>query len=255
MKPVSTFVNAYEIISRLEKKYAPPSWSFFSEVKSSVGFGNRRADGIAVAMWRSLGLEIHGFEVKTNRTDWLRELKDASKSDEIFKYCDRWWVVVSEQKIVEDGELPPTWGMQVANKNGLRLAVKAPKLTPVPLTTAFVAEILRRQFNSSKRPEALELEFQRGVDCGKERATSLEMKYEIERAEKTRKAIEEFEKVSGVRINDWHAGDIGAAVKAVLDYGPERIQEHLEYWKREVEIILKKVNESIAAFQTLRIAK
>lgn len=127
-------MNAYEIIARLERKYAPPSWAFFTEVKSSVGFGSRRADGVAVAMWRSLGLEIHGFEVKCSRPDWLNELKDAGKSDEIFQYCDRWWIVAADKAIIKDGELPPTWGLQVPNGHGVKVVVRAPKLKPVALT-------------------------------------------------------------------------------------------------------------------------
>src|SRR6266404_4533381 len=143
--------SAHEVIVMLENKYCAPSWAFFTEVKSSVGFGNRRADGIAVAMWRSLGLEIHGFEVKCSRTDWLNELKDGGKSEEIFKYCNRWWIVAADDSIVRNGELPPTWGLQIPNGRGMRVATKAPKLAPEPLTVWFVAEVLRRSFKSQKR--------------------------------------------------------------------------------------------------------
>jgi hypothetical protein len=239
--------SAHEVIVMLEKKYCAPSWAFFTEVKSSVGFGNRRADGIAVAMWRSLGLEIHGFEVKCSRADWLNELKDGGKSEEIFKYCNRWWIVAADDSIVHNGELPPTWGLQIPNGRGMRVATKAPKLLPEPLTVWFVAEVLRRAFDSQKRPEALDIEFQRGRDAGKAEATNYNYKYEMEKAEKLQKRVDEFEKASGVRIDSWQdVKDIGAAVKSVMELGPKRITEGLSYSRDEVARMLKDLDEALA---------
>lgn len=242
-------LGAYQVIALLEKKYCAPSWAFFKEVKSSVGFGNRRADGLAVAMWRSLGLEIHGFEVKCSRADWLNELKDGGKSDEIFRYCDRWWVVVGDASIVHDGELPPTWGLQVPHGRGLKVAHKAPKLKPDSLTTWFLAEVLRRQFDSAKRPAILNLEYERGFAAGKERATSADLRYEVEKAEKQRKTVEEFEKAAGIRIQDWNAGDVGAAVKVILECGTEKLRDRLTWAREEVAGILKTLDDRIAEFK------
>jgi len=244
-KPAKKF-SAYEIIAKLEKKYAPPSWGFFTEVKSSVGFGNRRADGIAVAMWRSLGLEIHGFEVKCSRADWLNELKDGGKSDEIFKYCNRWWIVIGDASIVKDGELPPTWGLQTPHGQGLKVLVKAPKLDPDPLTVWFVAEILRRHFDSMKRPEKLQAEYHRGLEAGKAQAVPFEMKYAVEQADKLKRRVEEFEQSSGVKIDDWrHGKNVGAAVKAILDLGPAKIKDKLAFARGEVSRTLADIDEVI----------
>jgi hypothetical protein len=239
--------NAREVIAKLERKYAPPSWGFFTEVKSSVGFGERRADGIAVAMWRSLGLEIHGFEVKCSRSDWLAELKDAGKSDEIFKYCNRWWIVLGDASIVRDGELPPTWGLQVPDGRGLKIRVKAPKLAPVPLTVHFIAEILRRHFDSMKRPEQLQQEYQRGLEAGKAQATPYDLKYEAEQAKKLKKRLEDFEKASGVKVDHWKdAGEIGQAVKLVMDCGPEQIKERFSYSLEELKRLVQDLEKGIA---------
>jgi hypothetical protein len=243
--------TAHEVIAMLEKKYCAPSWAFFTEVKNSVGFGNRRADGIAVAMWRSLGLEIHGFEVKCSRADWLNELKDGSKSEEIFKYCNRWWIVAADDSIVRDGELPPTWGLQIPNGRGMRIVTKAPKLTPEPLTVWFVAEVLRRSFDSQKRPEALDLEYERGRQRGKEEAQRLDLKYELEQSDKLKKAVEQFEKASGLQINTWQdSKELGAAVSAVLHDGPKRILQNMEYAQSEVEHTLKQITEAVKAIRS-----
>ena len=236
--------SAHEVIVALEKKYCAPSWAFFTEVKSSVGFGNRRADGIAVAMWRSLGLEIHGFEVKCSRPDWLNELKDGGKSDGIFRYCNRWWIVAADDSIVRDGELPPTWGLQIPNGRGIRVVAKAPKLTPDPLNVWFVAEIFRRSFDSQKQPEALALEFQRGRELGKTEATPYDLKYKIEQAEKLKERVKEFEEVAGIKIDHWRpAKEVGEAVKMVLEHGPEKIKQQLGDAREKVQRLLKEFDD------------
>ena len=45
------------------------------------------------------------------RSDWLRELRDPAKAEEFRRYCDRWWLVVSDCAIVKPGELPTGWGL------------------------------------------------------------------------------------------------------------------------------------------------
>jgi hypothetical protein len=241
---------ARDLSVMLERKYCSPSWAFFTEVKSAVGFGRRRADGIAIALWRSLGLEIHGFEIKCSRADWLNELKDGGKSDEIFKYCHRWWVVAANSSIVQEGELPPTWGLQIASGRGLKIAAKAPRLTPEPLTVQFVAEILRRADQSQKRPEALELEFQRGKECGRVEATSYDLKYQVEQAEKLKIRVDAFEKASGVKIDHWHDADkIGEAVKYILEHGGDKTMEELQYARSCVDRLLKDFDKALESLK------
>jgi hypothetical protein len=59
--------------------YARPAWALFGNVRNTTGSGSRQeryADGIAVSLWPSRGLEIHGIEIKVDRQDWKRELAD-----------------------------------------------------------------------------------------------------------------------------------------------------------------------------------
>jgi hypothetical protein len=82
---------------------------------------------------------MHGHEVKVSRADWLAELRDLSKSERIKRYCNFWWLVVSDAAIVKPGELPEGWGLLVKSGDRLRAKVKAPELEPEPLTLDFVA--------------------------------------------------------------------------------------------------------------------
>jgi len=130
----------------LRKRYAMPEWVLMEEVRDAAGFeSNRSADGIAMSMWPSRGLEINGFEIKASRSDWLRELKDPAKAESIAAYCDRWWIV-AVPNIVKLEELPVGWGLLELKPNGsLTETKKAPSRDNVkPLNRTFVAAMMRR---------------------------------------------------------------------------------------------------------------
>lgn len=85
-------------------------WIIAEHVRSSAGFDARRtADALAIDTWPSKGLELHGFEVKCSRSDWLAELRQPDKAETFRRFCDRWWLVTSDRSIVRD-DLPGGWG-------------------------------------------------------------------------------------------------------------------------------------------------
>lgn len=222
-------VNSYELFKRIQAKYARPAWAVFGEVGDSVGFKcNRHADALAISIWPSRGLEIHGFEIKCARSDWKKELADPAKAHAIQKYCDRWWIVISEEKIVEPGELPPNWGLMVAKGKGLTVKTAAPKLTPEALRVDFVAAVLRRQadLTDSLVSKAHEEGRQNGIKNGAPEVSRVrsELNTVIEDLKKT---INYFEEESGLKINKWNAGDVGAAVQELLQlrYSPDPIKQ------------------------------
>lgn len=115
-----------------------------AQVRSHAGFDARRtADFIAMDLWPSSGLTLHGHEVKVSRGDWLRELKDPAKAAEFTPYMHCWWVVVSDPGIVRGGELPGEWGLMVMRGAALAVARKAPRRDALPLPPTRVAALLR----------------------------------------------------------------------------------------------------------------
>lgn len=73
----------------LRKRYSAPGWAVFEEIPNVTGYdADRRADALALGVWPSHGYVFHGFEIKSSRADWLRELQDPTKSDAFSKYCD-----------------------------------------------------------------------------------------------------------------------------------------------------------------------
>lgn len=139
--------TAQAVMQVLRKRYSAPAWALFESVSNGTGSrASRWSDALAMSLWPSRGLEVHGFEIKVHRNDVLRELKDPKKADEVARYCDFWWLAVGSASIVKPDELPATWGLLVPSSNGtaLKVAKEAKKLKAKALDRSFVAAVLRR---------------------------------------------------------------------------------------------------------------
>ena len=68
-------------------------------------------------LFSSRGYKITGFEIKVSRSDLLKELKSPEKAEEIFKYCDEWYLVVANNILKETDEVPDNWGIMEKNKS------------------------------------------------------------------------------------------------------------------------------------------
>jgi hypothetical protein len=206
----------------LSKRYAPPEYGTFFEVT----IGNRRADMIALGIWQSRGYSVDGFEIKVRRQDWLKEKKNPEKAEHATSLCDAWWVVAPEG-IVPVAELPEPWGLlvpkMVAGQPQLHTVKKAARKMPfdrqADLPRYFVASMLRKVADTTIPRAEHRTEINRLVEEGieaKRGSDAYQLKRVQEELSNLRKKISEFETRSGVRLNEWNAGDIGDAVAAVL---------------------------------------
>ena len=181
-------------------------WALLPQVRDTTGiYGSRTADGVAMNTWPSRGLEVHGLELKVTRGDWLRELKKPAKADRIFKYCDRWSVVIPEHAslIVQPAELPSNWGLIVVDGKGKASQQRpAPKLKPAALDKGFLAAILRR-LAACGTPEAkISASFARGLLEGREEGkrealARLERRGQREEVRWQRESLERLEEIAG----------------------------------------------------------
>ena len=139
-----------DMLDALHARYAKASqgigirYAVAEHVRSSASFDAKRVcDFMAQDLWTTGDLALHGHEVKVSRSDWLRELSDPSKAEAFRRYCDRWWLVVSDRAIVKPGELPTGWGLLALSGGTLRAVKGAPRLTPEPLSVTFRAALMR----------------------------------------------------------------------------------------------------------------
>lgn len=238
----------FNVFEALRRRYAAPEYAFFGEVRNGTGYerSTRTADGLAMGLWPSRGLDIHGFEVKTYRGDWLREKKMPEKAEEIQRFCDRWWLVVSDPEIVQEGELPPTWGLLVPRGKKLVAKVEAPKLEATPITRLFLASLLRRVFEESPSERAIKAAVE--VARKEERDGQVKAMESLQaganrQIEEVKEQIRAFELASGVKLNRWDAGKIGDAVKVVLEGRVEYHRNQLEHLRNSAKNIAARLDE------------
>lgn len=125
-------------------KGGPFAW--FENVPNSTGYAKRRScDALALGLWPSAGLLLHGFELKVSRGDWLRELRQPEKATPLKRFCDHWWLVSGDDTVSPHShDLPMTWGHLVVRNGQLVQAREAPPLQAVPLDRGFVAALARK---------------------------------------------------------------------------------------------------------------
>jgi len=243
--------DSKEIIYALKNKYSPEvgEWAFLEQVGKSISDSyNTWADAIVVGMWKSRGHEIIGFEVKTSRQDWLREKRKPSKADGVGKFCHRFYLVVGDESIVKEGELPMNWGLMVPHtKNSLRIKKEAVIIkNPEPATMGFMCAILRRAMQQCLPEKRLQREYRRGLTEGEKIGQNWNKK-QLEWKEKQNQSlidkIEHFEKEAGFKIDEgWNKPEeVGKILKMILEGNYERYLQKLEDMKERLMDMSKTV--------------
>lgn len=219
-------IDGEGIWTRLQKKYSSEhGWALLAEVRNKTGYAGaeRTADALAMNCWPSRGMELHGFEIKIDRGDVLRELKTPAKADGIQRYCDRWWLVLAGPDLIKPGELPPTWGLQVpSGKDGLKAVTEAPKLEAAALDRRFVASVLRN-FHETYVPRSelreLREQIHREVDAKVEERLAREVEDRHSTLKNAHdhlsKLVAQFKESSGIDLlaNRYDVGQVGHAVE------------------------------------------
>ncbi len=231
----------------LQKRYGESDeWVILSEVRNRAGFdASRTADAIAMNMWPSRGLRLHGFEIKVSRSDWVRELRDPAKAEAFHGLVDYWWLVVSDPTFVHDGELPDGWGLLAPRGPGLGVFTEARRHPDVTTPRDFLAALLRRA-KREVTPEAVHARTRReGYDEGLAagRTANIDALQQL-RAERDREraTIAEFEEVIGQPIRRW-TGQEGLieALAIVLEGRTEQHRRSIEMAAAQLERIVASI--------------
>jgi len=235
-----------DVVQLIKRRFCSPAWVVLSQIRSGTGrFYSRTADAIAMSVYPSRGLELHGFEIKTSRMDWKLELENPEKAEAVFKYCDRWWLVVSDPKIVQTGELPPTWGLLYPRGHGLYASRAAPKLKAKAIDRAFMASILRKvQGEVGISAEEVNVQVREAREAGRSQAAA-EVLQLRGRLEDLQKMIRSFEQASGLRLDSWSAGRIGEVVSFIQKGGLASLRQDLLSIQRQVNLVHTTVSQAL----------
>ena len=173
-------ITTTELKAAMERKWCAPEHALVLEVSDATGGRRGRiADALIMGLWPSRGIHLDGVEIKTQRSDWLRELKDPQKAESISRFCDHWWIHATPD-IVKEEELPTGWGLRVYDGRVWRTVVEAAKRNSEPVDNDFLAAILRRIDQMvdkradglvEKRIEDARADMEREIDRAVERRT------------------------------------------------------------------------------------
>lgn len=148
--------SAGAVLEAVRRHFPHPEWAVLAGVSNATGFGARRwSDALAMNLWPSRGLALHGIEIKISRSDLRRELDDPDKAETIARYCDYWWLALGSERVLGDLVVPDGWGILVPQQAGANIRLRAMRQAvdmsaareggrAPTLPRAFVAAMLRR---------------------------------------------------------------------------------------------------------------
>ncbi len=250
-KQVSLHLSELEMERLIGKKFPPPAWTVLTQLRDSTGWAGKgqTADAFAFGTWPSRGFQILGFEIKSYRSDWLRELKRPDKADGLARYCDNWWLITNIG-VAKPEEIPATWGWMEATAKGLVTRQQPEKMKTEPIQRVFLMSIMRNLENNYMPKRLVKEEVEKKV--AEELTTRRDdNQYALDSLrddmKDLRKKVNDFEQASGIKIADrW--GDkpkhIGEIVKAVMD-------SRLKYYVRDIQQAASKTKEVLDTLHKL----
>jgi hypothetical protein len=262
------------IFLELKKRYDPREWAVLAQVRNMTGYQQGRreryADALALNCWSSRGMELHGFEFKSSRSDLLRELRDPGKADSgIYAYCDRWWLVVGHLGLIKRDELPVTWGLMAPKQGSLAVRIKAPKLEPKELDRRFVASVLRSIQQQVEPQSIYDKGFKAGALEGYKEGREAGIKtahtnasYETKKGLKALEDQEAFKKAAGLEWGHYDWGQIGHIVAFLRGRSPalvlqsaKRLMDNAANWSKGLEAAIKEAKELEKVTKAIREGK
>ncbi len=230
------------VFERLVRVFPQPAFILLPQVRNQTGFDRqvRTIDALAVSVFPSRGLYFVGIEIKITLADWRRELAHPEKADSIQKYC-RHWYVAAPDGVVPEAEVPETWGLIEVNGRSAKIARKAPALEHTVPDARFVCAVLRAATSAMVPAAVVQDQIKMAVTSELNQRRGRE-RHELD---SLRHLVEEFEKNSGVDIRDkWNIGEIGAAVRMLVESGAVRCAKRIAELRATAEHILDAIDRA-----------
>jgi len=146
-----------DLAASLHVLHPSPEWVFVTEVRVRAGWADysernqanaeRIIDAFAMNTWPSRGHLRIAYEVKTSRSDWLRELRDQMKSVPAYYLSHRFYYVLAEGVWRPQDRSNPALrsaGIILVRQGNFERLRIATKRVAWPMPEGFVAMLLRR---------------------------------------------------------------------------------------------------------------
>lgn len=148
-----------ELLDRVHRRYGQVygngrRYVVAEHVKNTAGhYTQAILDAVVLDVWPSSGLLSHGIEVKTSRGDFLREVRDLSKSAAFRPFLDYFWILAPSNTIIR-ADLPEGWGLLVPHGRGLTVARQSKRnLEREEMPRAMVFSLARAAAKTAERQQ------------------------------------------------------------------------------------------------------
>lgn len=248
-----------KVLDILKRHFPENEYAILPEVRNAAGHqSSRSADYVLMNMWPSRGLAVHGIEMKSGRGDWLKEIKSPEKAEAIFKYCDYWWLLTTNDNVAKIDEIPDTWGWKHISNGKIRTIKEAPKLKPAPLERGIIASMIRRAsdktnyIHSDSIQDHIKRESEAQVRIQNRNYERMQKEYDD-----LKNIVSEFEKHSGIRILNrfmWGSAtlkNIGKAVDVVAKHDVSKVVDQIDKMKEQLKIIHDNLENELEYLQSL----
>lgn len=240
------YCTSEDVRALLRVRYSHPEWATCFEVANATGTNARRyADAVAMNLFPSRGLALHGFEIKTSKSDFTNEVRNPDKSVAVQQYCDHWWVVAPAHAM-DEALLPVTWGWLRVDRGKLVQVRAAPKLDAKPITRAFMAALVRR----ANEVDASEVSAKARLEVEKMRAQD-QQRIDAEVKRRSAKADEAIKLLADLKAkigeDDWRylgVDEVARAVKYVRRCGVAGSYAGIDSLRRTLESMIKRIAEA-----------
>lgn len=111
------------LINLIKDKYPLPRWATIIELSDGTGYSKRQQiDAAVFSCWPSDGLYRIAFEIKSHRSDWLRELNQPAKRKWVEEEFHETYFLC-ERDVVKEAEVPEGWGLMLPTKKRDKLRI------------------------------------------------------------------------------------------------------------------------------------
>lgn len=241
-----------DVYGLLQKKFPSNEYALMQEVSDAAGFNrSRSADYIIMNLWPSRGLHLTGIELKSYRGDWLSELKKPQKAENIFKYCDYFVLLTTDETIAKIEEIPVTWGWWVIKGTKIIVRKEAPKLIPEQISRNFLAAMLKRACSRDKlvHIDSIQDTINSAVESYKNSRGNDEGYFKKE-YDKLRLNVSDFERQTGFNLKSYGSyiashKEVGEAVRFVVNNKHENIVKQLQALEPTAKKLLDRISEGL----------
>lgn len=137
---------AADIHAALMELFPPGGFAYIKELRAGTGYSKescRYLDAWVIGCFPSTGLTRFGIEIKVNRSDFVKELKNPFKRDSALRLCNEFYFA-APAGLISVQDLPKECGLIEVAEGKARFVEEAEFREINPATWPFVASLARR---------------------------------------------------------------------------------------------------------------